>query len=228
MDQKETNETSNVDLDELAVRILTLMNEFISCKRNIQNYIRSGCLDLAKSRYIAGNRNISALQLPGEDSVGVEAKFRVVRSASCDDFSKYRHVEHESNRDDESLTETLDDLNLNSDGTSKQVLRFSKDPLQWFGFLVPRNLRQSKVTFEKCLEIVVECANIQSELEYRLTEYSKLKKLSFDQQWSFELSDICVLYLSIKWLSVVIPLPYTSIFLVIYIIKIAVLSFVPF
>lgn len=182
MDPTETNDTSNVKLDELAVRILTLMNEYISCKRNIENYIRSGCLDLAKSRYIAGNRSISALQLPGEDSVGVKAKFRVTRSASCDDFSKYQHVEHDSNSDDETLTEALDDLNLGSDSSSKRTLRFSKDPLQWFGFLVPRNLRQSKVTFEKCLEIVVECANIQSELEYRLTEYSKLKKLSFDEQ----------------------------------------------
>lgn len=182
MDKKEKYETPNVDLDDLAVRILTLMNEYINCKRNIENYIRSGCLDLAKSRYIAGNRNISALQLPGEDSVSVKAKFRVIRSASCDDFSKYEHIEHESNSDDEMLSETLDEMSLNNDATNKRIPRFSKDPLKWFGYLVPRNLRQSKVTFEKCLEIVVECANIQSELEYKLAEYSRLRKLSFDQQ----------------------------------------------
>lgn len=179
MDQPEKNEaTSTIELDNLAVRILSLMNEYINCKRNIENYIRSGCLDLAKARYIAGNRSISALQLPGEDSVSVRAKFRVVRSNSCSDFSKYQNILHEDDSEDETLAENLDQMNLNEEASSKRILRFSKDPLKWFGYLVPRNLRQSKVTFEKCLEIVIECANIHSELEHRLAEYRKLKKLS--------------------------------------------------
>ena len=39
-----------------------------------------------------------------------------------------------------------------------------KDPLKWFGFLVPNTLRQSQSSYRKAVEISIECANIQNEI----------------------------------------------------------------
>ena len=40
----------------------------------------------------------------------------------------------------------------------------SKDPLKWFGFLVPNTLRQSQSSYRKAVEVTVECANLQNEI----------------------------------------------------------------
>ena len=39
-----------------------------------------------------------------------------------------------------------------------------KDPLKWFGFLVPNSLKQSQRHFSKAIEMSIEAANVQSEI----------------------------------------------------------------
>lgn len=163
------------ELDELVIRILRLMNEYINCKINIENRIRSGCLDLAKARYITGNRNISSLQLPGEDALGVEAQYRVSQS-NKNGFMEYKSI-NPVELQETFIVENFKNVNLSSDkSTTRNTGNSSKDPIKWFGFLVPQSLRQAKVTFEKCLEVVIECANIQSELSHCLELYKNRKK----------------------------------------------------
>lgn len=56
------------ELDEICVRILELMNESIKCKLDLEKTLKSGCIDLAKTRYILGNTNsVSAMKIPTED-----------------------------------------------------------------------------------------------------------------------------------------------------------------
>ena len=38
------------------------------------------------------------------------------------------------------------------------------DPIKWFGFLVPNSLKQSQKSFSKAIELSVECANVQNEI----------------------------------------------------------------
>lgn len=160
------------ELDALVVQILKLMNQYILCKKNIENHIRSGCLNLAKARYITGNRSISSLQLPTEDAVGINAKFKV-SSRIENGIKQFKSIELDVN----DITEDLNNINIDSDDTTKKIKRFKNDPLKWFGFLVPQNLKKSKVLFENCLEIVIECANIQSELLYYMDKYASCRKL---------------------------------------------------
>lgn len=164
------------ELDQLIVRILELMNQYIVCKVNIENYVRSGCIDLAKARYINGNRSISALQLPTDDAAGVTAKFKVlpVDNEEKLNFRKYTSSESLSS-DEQSISGSLKSIDLNS--PDEKAKRFSNDPLKWFGFLVPQSLRHSKNTFEKCLEIVVESVNVQLELQHSVEKYEELRKL---------------------------------------------------
>ncbi|KRT84009.1 hypothetical protein AMK59_953, partial [Oryctes borbonicus] len=72
------NETSELDkvcttLDKLTLDTLTLMEEHVQLKLNLENSMNDGVLCLAKTRYIVGQNNVSSLQLPTGDSQEVEA-----------------------------------------------------------------------------------------------------------------------------------------------------------
>ncbi len=161
------------ELDQIMMRILILMDQYIKCQKNIENHLRSGCLDLAKARYIVGNRNISALQLPGDDATGVTANFKVAES-EMDEVTQFTSTDATESL--ENINDGMENMTVNEDETKPKPMKYSKDPLKWFGFLVPQNLRHSKTTFEKCLEIVVECANIQLQLQHNLKEFECRKK----------------------------------------------------
>jgi hypothetical protein len=51
------------------------------------------------------------------------------------------------------------------------------DPIKWFGYLVPQNLRRAQKGFHTALELVVQNATIQSELNATCNRYDKLLKL---------------------------------------------------
>ncbi|XP_022199553.2 coiled-coil domain-containing protein 115 isoform X2 [Nilaparvata lugens] len=62
-DSSKMNEL-DMELDKRALKALKLMNELIASKLELEKSVKAGSLDLAKARYIMGNRNVSALQLP--------------------------------------------------------------------------------------------------------------------------------------------------------------------
>lgn len=53
-----------------------------------------------------------------------------------------------------------DEGNSEEKPTSPKVV----DPIKWFGFLVPNSLKQSQKCFQKAVELSVECANVQNEI----------------------------------------------------------------
>lgn len=52
------------ELDEISVRTIELMEDYCSTVGRVESCLRDGCVHLAKSRYVMGNRNVSDLQLP--------------------------------------------------------------------------------------------------------------------------------------------------------------------
>uniref|UniRef100_A0A1B6CZ24 Vacuolar ATPase assembly protein VMA22 n=1 Tax=Clastoptera arizonana TaxID=38151 RepID=A0A1B6CZ24_9HEMI len=155
------NGSINEELDNLAVRILELMNEHIECKMNIERLVRTGCLDLAKSRYIMGNNSVSALQFPTDDVTPLTS----IETSTNDGKTTFH------------LNKTIPDVKkLSSEEDQVLDKNKEKDPLKWFGVLVPQNLRQSKTWFEKALDISVQCANVTSEINSYENKYSDLLK----------------------------------------------------
>jgi len=49
-----------------------------------------------------------------------------------------------------------------------------KNPINWFGLLVPQNLRQAQSEFSKAMELIVELANIVHQMEVFQREYFTL------------------------------------------------------
>ncbi|KAG8298620.1 hypothetical protein J6590_010618 [Homalodisca vitripennis] len=144
------------ELDDLAVRILELMNDSITCKMNIERAVRSGCLDLAKTRYILGNTNsVSATKIPTEELI---ATTTVVPSQSEDGKSVYELKRETPSKDPENKSKST-----------------NQDPIKWFGFLVPTNLRQGQSWFLRAIDYSVQSANISAEMNASLDKYTQLK-----------------------------------------------------
>lgn len=179
------------ELDILSLRILRLMNDFIQCKLNIEKAVKNGNMDLAKARYIMGNRNVSALQLPTEESSEVSALVTV--TTTKDESSNLNNVTFHLNRSSPQEKQKSPKTNVKqrsnkdheeSDEESEPLIKESKslvqDPIKWFGVLVPQNLRQGQVWFQKAIEFAVQSANIQLELDASIIRFESLLKRKSD------------------------------------------------
>lgn len=183
------------ELDDLMIRTLELMEKCIQCKLKLQEIMKSSCLDLAKARYIMGTHNVSYLQLPTEESAEIRALRTVSVSVETgknlehtvfklcavnpENVSSEKQEEEGSLRKragkDEEKCKERDDLSPKKCEGNGFVT--AADPIKWFGCLVPQNLRQAQKGFHTALEAVIECANIQSELETTRKKVEKLLKL---------------------------------------------------
>lgn len=182
------------ELDDLMIHALDLMEEQIKCKLQLQETMKSSCLNLAKARYIMGHNSISSLQLPTEESAEIAAQRKVVSSVETKKNFEYMvfklHTinpakmssgEQEENSirrkagKDGSESKGKEDLNCKKSEENGIVI--AADPIKWFGYLVPQNLRKAQKGFHAALELVVQSANIQSELEATHKRCDKLLKL---------------------------------------------------
>lgn len=126
--------------DKLLIDMLDLIEQSVLCKMNIEATTNAGQLLLAKSRYIQGPQTVSISQLPTENS---------------NDFNALQTVTRREG-------EINDELELNTHKVDKEAGFI--DTIRWFGVLVPRSLQLAQERFNKAIELVVECANIQSKL----------------------------------------------------------------
>lgn len=80
MEEDKNNQLEKVceNLDELSLKQVDLLDEQLVLMTKIGGLLTNGYIDLAKSRYIGGDKTVSAAQIPGEDSV-VEAVMTVDR-----------------------------------------------------------------------------------------------------------------------------------------------------
>lgn len=135
------------NLDKLYMELLHLMHQEIEVKLELEKCMQDGELQLAKSRYIMGQRSVSRLQLPSENSSPFTALATVKQGDSAED----NHV--------------LDICQPDID---------KPDPLKWFGFLVPQNLHEAKKAYQNALGWSVKSVNVQCQLNNVIREIEKL------------------------------------------------------
>jgi len=74
-------ETLSQTLDDLTLLQVDQLDEQLNLMSQIESNLMSGFINLAKSRYINGERTVSTAQIPGEES-DVQPSTRVVRDAN--------------------------------------------------------------------------------------------------------------------------------------------------
>lgn len=141
-------------LDKLILEMFSLMEQQVQCKVNIERTTNEGQLFIAKARYTQGSHTIGTSQLPTENS----AEFKALSKVS---------------KESEDSCITGEQLTLETTKVDKESGFIN--PIQWFGVLVPRALYQAKDSFQKSLELAVEAANIQKQLQLVLGYICKIK-----------------------------------------------------
>ncbi|KAJ3646304.1 hypothetical protein Zmor_023896 [Zophobas morio] len=140
-------------LDKLTLDALTLMEEEIQIKLNVENAMCGGETHLAKSRYILGQNSVSSLQLPTENSPDFDAVTTVV------------------GEDDEEL--------FGQKARTLEVVKNEEqiDPVRWFGYLVPQDLYHSQSMFKQALQWIIRAVNVQTRLIETCGKIEQLKEL---------------------------------------------------
>ncbi|XP_060522527.1 coiled-coil domain-containing protein 115-like [Cylas formicarius] len=139
-------------LDRLTLDALTMMQEEIELKINAENAMIGGEMHLVKSRYILGQNNVSALQLPSEN--GHEASALVKVHETEDEFG-LKQFDLESNKPDETRP----------------------NPIRWFGYLTPQSLSYAQNLYRQALQWIVQAGNVQLRLTETCAQIEILKKL---------------------------------------------------
>jgi len=183
-DEQDTDPASNSsfheEMDALTMQLLTLSQELLTKKLELEQWSKQGYLSMAQARNaMGGPHSVSRLKYPTTDiCAGVRTSSQECqRSPSTASGSvRFQHftitTENEYTNDDsdglrnrrtkvDNLNSEFNKLDFEDGG---RPARKVDDPLQWFGILVPNSLRSSQKCFRKAVEHSVECANIQNEI----------------------------------------------------------------
>jgi len=156
------------NLDELTLKQVDYLDETLSLMSKLENHLTSGFIDLAKSRYINGERTVSTMQIPGEES-DVEPTTTVIR----DKENKLVISRNKEANDPLKWFDLFIFYFLINILILSIILRF--------GVLVPSSLRQSQKSFHQVLETAVEILNARKEW---LTALEEAKTLSAEKNSS--------------------------------------------
>lgn len=138
-------------LDKLTLDSLTLIEQQVQQKLELEKCMSNGESQLAKSRYIMGRNSVSSLQLPTAE-IKASAVVRTEEDANL-------------------YTDEAFDLDVikNQEETS--------NPIRWFGVLVPQNLHDAQAKFKQALMWVVKVANTQNQLRSVCVKIAQLEEL---------------------------------------------------
>ena len=184
-----TEDQIHGELDCIAMHLLTLSQDLIKAKLDMEEQTKLGFIGLAQSRNaMGGPTSVSQLQFPSEESNDFTARFKTSRDYQKFDkgesnFSYYSLEDNNVNQVVHDLDSKLgiqkrrnknDNDEDDDNPKQKKAANLPKDPLKWFGVLVPTALRQTQGTFMKALELSIDCANIQSQIESRIARKNDL------------------------------------------------------
>jgi hypothetical protein len=147
-------------LDDLTIEHLELMEEKVLVTVELEKILREGHLELAKARYIRGKESIGLLQIPSEENE-IKSLFNL------------ETVYIKSDKDDSIEIPNFDISLKKVDKDQKEL----QNPINWFGVLVPQNLKFAQKHFQDALYLSVKLANIQAQLTKTLNETNAYKSL---------------------------------------------------
>lgn len=175
----------SLSIDE---KLLCFMDqlELLEKKRaSLNALIEQGWFSISKARYSMGNKQVSSLQYASEMDPGLcvdtqpldngEIKFHINKvNENSEDEPKF--VEdigpQETGVRRRNKKKNIGDKNQESEKTISEQSREiekakqcrhnpQKDPLKWFGILVPQSLKQAQASFKQVIELSAEIASLQ-------------------------------------------------------------------
>ena len=143
-------ESVNEQLDELLLKQLSLIQDYINVTVECESHQKSGFLNLAKARYIQGFHSVSRNCLYSDDTeeerIPILTVTREKKTVDVD-LEKEKVVNGPINYEEPNL-------NVNPDSSLETKLN------NQFGMLSSNSLRTAKADFRKCLEKSMERVKI--------------------------------------------------------------------
>ncbi|KAJ2456307.1 hypothetical protein EV183_000234 [Coemansia sp. RSA 2336] len=148
--------SNNQEKDKQLLQALDTFAEYQNRREVAHSKLRQGYFDLALAKRTAGYRWIS----PDLYSGNAQA----IKTVHIDPASGALSIQqgqamHEQN-DSQQLRRRKQKKNAEKEQQDK-----SKDPLLWFGMLVPPALKDAQVQFNDALQVLVELAELKRQLE---------------------------------------------------------------
>lgn len=141
-------EIANELLDKILLHQLHLMEEKMNYELNIESSLNEGNIHLAKTRYIMGQSSVSTARLPTENSPDFTATI-ICDSVKVDNVKQF----------------------IVAESKAENIV----NPLRWFGVLVPQNLHKAQSIFQGTINYVVECINVQLQIQENLKNINILR-----------------------------------------------------
>uniref|UniRef100_A0A2K5ZA76 Vacuolar ATPase assembly protein VMA22 n=2 Tax=Mandrillus leucophaeus TaxID=9568 RepID=A0A2K5ZA76_MANLE len=162
------------ELDSLLLQLLGDLEELEGKRAVLNARVEEGWLSLAKARYAMGTKSVGPLQYAShmEPQVCLQAseaqeglqKFKVVRSGV--------HAP-------EDVGPREGALRRRKGPTKTPVPQSSdapRDPLNWFGILVPHSLRQAQASFRDGLQLAADIASLQNRIDWGRSQLQGLQE----------------------------------------------------
>lgn len=180
--QVERKETLVRSLDDLLERYLHLLNQYQTLQQSLAQHFSRGYLSLAQANFSNPNR-----VRYGQDHYDdrMQASARVFTSQSTPSFSTQEPKAQESvlgSDDDDDEVDTakestvMDNTQLFSED-AESGSNMTRDPLNWFGILVPPALRTSQSNFKDAVaDLIPALASISKEMSEVEIEIRRARK----------------------------------------------------
>ncbi|XP_056305347.1 coiled-coil domain-containing protein 115 [Danio aesculapii] len=171
----------NLRLDEQLLLFMEQLEALKEKRQKLNSLIEEGWFSIAKARYSMGNKQVSALQYASEMEPLVHVETSLLEAGKAE-FK----CERNENKAEENKNKTIEDIGAKQTGLRRRVHAKQKegkeddqetdgvktktesptpehrDPLKWFGILVPQNLKQAQSAFKEVITLSAEIASLQS------------------------------------------------------------------
>ncbi|ORX59893.1 hypothetical protein BCR36DRAFT_579339 [Piromyces finnis] len=163
-------------IDNCLFELLELVENFNEIRIKSNKELSSGYFNLAKSKYSLGAGAFTSLSYDKRMTCGAKITCDKIDDKELVQFKlggemyekKVKSTENESNiknRNNEEKTE--------QNKTNIEEVKF-RNPLLWYGVLVPQSLRSSQKDFKNALTSIVELTNLSLKINEKYNEYKEL------------------------------------------------------
>lgn len=183
-------------LDNLAIQILNVMQNIILERQYLDDNLKEGFINMAKSRYSMRGQKIGILQINPEK---LNASKKVVSNLDTTDgikFTSFSVSEKEKSLNVSEEKQSCSATESNTTGSTKTVhsersetcpsdeahnsqnnfMSPGENLLKCFGVLVPNTLKVCQSRFEQAIVTSVKIVTLQNELKALSEEYRRLRK----------------------------------------------------
>ncbi|XP_014780875.2 coiled-coil domain-containing protein 115 isoform X2 [Octopus bimaculoides] len=189
-------------IDKVLLEFFDVLDKYYQCQAILDENLKSGNLHMSRARYIRGVTSISSLKITEREMQastqvqcsgdGLETVFALMSDVSrhhtqthTTDTLRKRNVGkssndgpnvNEDNNENGRQEKMPGDKKSNDKDSNKTKKQKStcKDPLNWFGVLVPQSLRYSQKNYKSAVDACVELANLQLKMQKLQMQYQEL------------------------------------------------------